>query len=208
VVSVTPRPRFTPGERTPGNHWTGGWVGPRAGLDAGAKRKILCPCRGSNPDRPARSQTLHCLSCHGSSIVMTCNKNYVGPTHISYYMFACLRRQKKRRLSEAVTSHPVYKSPCIFLLLQWFWFASLVSNNGLVYERYWNVIPKPRFRDTGSITVSPRKTDLNSYIRICIILWQRKCAVVSDYSTVDVRSTLPPSSCPWTSVPNLSGTST
>jgi hypothetical protein len=26
-------------------------VGPRAGLDAGARRKILCPCRGSNPGR-------------------------------------------------------------------------------------------------------------------------------------------------------------
>jgi hypothetical protein len=48
-----------PGERTPGTHWIGGWVGTRAGLDAGARRKILCPCRGSNPDRPARSQTLY-----------------------------------------------------------------------------------------------------------------------------------------------------
>jgi hypothetical protein len=47
-----------PGERTPGTHWIGGWVGPRAGLDAGARRKILCICRGSNPDRPARSQIL------------------------------------------------------------------------------------------------------------------------------------------------------
>jgi hypothetical protein len=44
----------TPG--TPGTHWLGGWVCLRAGLDAGAGRKILCPCRGSNPDRPARSQ--------------------------------------------------------------------------------------------------------------------------------------------------------
>jgi hypothetical protein len=52
VVSVTPRPRFTPGERTPGTHWIGGWVGLRAGLDAGARRIILCPCRGSNLDRP------------------------------------------------------------------------------------------------------------------------------------------------------------
>jgi hypothetical protein len=37
-------------------------VSPRAGLDAGARRKILCPCRGPNPDRPARIQTLYCLS--------------------------------------------------------------------------------------------------------------------------------------------------
>jgi hypothetical protein len=42
---------FTPGERTPGTHWTGGWVGPRAGLDTEATGKILCPRRESNPDR-------------------------------------------------------------------------------------------------------------------------------------------------------------
>jgi hypothetical protein len=59
MVSITPRPRFTPGGRTPGTHWIGGWVGPRAGLDAGARRKILCPCRGSKPDRPACSRTLY-----------------------------------------------------------------------------------------------------------------------------------------------------
>jgi len=52
VVSITPRPRFTPGERTPGTHCTGGWVGPRAGLDTEARGKILCPRRGPNPDRP------------------------------------------------------------------------------------------------------------------------------------------------------------
>jgi hypothetical protein len=32
---------FTPGERAPGTHWTGGWVKPRAGLDALEKRKFL-----------------------------------------------------------------------------------------------------------------------------------------------------------------------
>jgi hypothetical protein len=31
---------FTPGERTPGTHWTGGWVGSRAGLDTEARGKI------------------------------------------------------------------------------------------------------------------------------------------------------------------------
>jgi hypothetical protein len=37
-----PRPcRFTPGERALGTHWTGGWVEPRAGLDATEKRKFL-----------------------------------------------------------------------------------------------------------------------------------------------------------------------
>jgi hypothetical protein len=59
------QPRFTPGERIPGTHWIGGWVGPRAGLDAGARRKIVCLCRGSNLDRPVRSQTLYCLSYRG-----------------------------------------------------------------------------------------------------------------------------------------------
>jgi hypothetical protein len=43
---------FTPGERTPGTHWTGDWVGPRAGLDTQARGKILRPRRGSNPDCP------------------------------------------------------------------------------------------------------------------------------------------------------------
>jgi hypothetical protein len=55
-----------PRGKDPGTHCTGGWVGPKAGLDAGARRKILCLCRGLNPDRPARSQTLYCLRYRGS----------------------------------------------------------------------------------------------------------------------------------------------
>jgi hypothetical protein len=56
VVYVTPRPRFTPGERTPGTHCTGGWVGPRAGLDTETRGKILSPLPGielRSPGRPA-----------------------------------------------------------------------------------------------------------------------------------------------------------
>jgi hypothetical protein len=32
-----------------GTHWIGGWVGLRAGLDAGMRRKIPAPYRDSNP---------------------------------------------------------------------------------------------------------------------------------------------------------------
>jgi hypothetical protein len=57
---------FYPRGKDPGTHCTEGWVGPRAGLDAEARRKILCPSRGLNPDCPDRSQTLYCLSYRGS----------------------------------------------------------------------------------------------------------------------------------------------
>jgi hypothetical protein len=52
VVRVTPRPRFTPVERTPGTHCTGGWVGPRAGQVTETRRKILSPLPGIEPRSP------------------------------------------------------------------------------------------------------------------------------------------------------------
>jgi hypothetical protein len=44
--------RFTPKEGALGTHWIGGWVGPRAVLDAVVKKKIPSPCRESNPTTP------------------------------------------------------------------------------------------------------------------------------------------------------------
>jgi hypothetical protein len=45
--------RFTHRERDPGTHWIGGWVNPRAFLDAVVKRKIPGCChRESNPRTP------------------------------------------------------------------------------------------------------------------------------------------------------------
>jgi hypothetical protein len=84
-----PRPRFTPF----GTHWIRGWVGPRAGLDAEARRKILCPCRWSNPDRPARSQTLYWLSYCGSfafsSLSFFCH--LIGtPNYLTVPMSICI----------------------------------------------------------------------------------------------------------------------
>jgi hypothetical protein len=49
VLSASHSGRFSPG-----THWIGGWMGPRVGLNAVAKRKIPSPCLESNPDRPAR----------------------------------------------------------------------------------------------------------------------------------------------------------
>jgi hypothetical protein len=47
-----PAALYLRGKDPQGTHWTGGWVGPRAGLDAEARGKILCLWRGSNLDRP------------------------------------------------------------------------------------------------------------------------------------------------------------
>jgi hypothetical protein len=47
MVSFTSRPLY-PGERALSTHWIGGRVGPRAGLDALEKRKIL-PLPGIEP---------------------------------------------------------------------------------------------------------------------------------------------------------------
>jgi hypothetical protein len=48
VVSFRPG-YFTPGEKTFGTHWIGGWVGRRSDLDVVEKKKIS-PKRDSNSD--------------------------------------------------------------------------------------------------------------------------------------------------------------
>jgi hypothetical protein len=55
--------RFTPGERAPGTHRIGGWMGPRTGLDHVMRRKILSlPVLEHGPlRRSARSQSLYRL---------------------------------------------------------------------------------------------------------------------------------------------------
>jgi hypothetical protein len=60
--------RFTAGERSPGTHWRGGWVGPRAGMDDVEKRKILPlpELELRSLGRLARSQSLYRLRHHGS----------------------------------------------------------------------------------------------------------------------------------------------
>jgi hypothetical protein len=56
--------RFTPGERAPGTHWIGDWVGSRAVLDDVERKKFLIlPGLELRPlGRPARSRSLYRLS--------------------------------------------------------------------------------------------------------------------------------------------------
>jgi hypothetical protein len=59
---------LAPRKRPPCTHCTVGCVGLRAGLDTEVTGKILRPCRGSNSDRPVRSQTLYCLSYQAPTV--------------------------------------------------------------------------------------------------------------------------------------------
>jgi hypothetical protein len=61
---------FTPGERSPSAHCIGGWVGPRAGMDAMENRAFLT-LKGIELrplGRPARSQSLYRPRYRGSQI--------------------------------------------------------------------------------------------------------------------------------------------
>jgi hypothetical protein len=65
VVSVTPRPRFTPGERTPRYPLYRRLGGPQSWSGHRGYRKNSLPVSGiepRSPGRPACSQTLYCLS--------------------------------------------------------------------------------------------------------------------------------------------------
>jgi len=64
VVSSTPRPHFYPQER-PGTHFTGGWVGHRAGLDG---RKISSP-PGFDPG-PSSPQSVAVPTATQPTVVM------------------------------------------------------------------------------------------------------------------------------------------
>jgi hypothetical protein len=63
--------RFRPGERAPGTHWIGGWVGPTVDLDA-VTRKIPNSCRESNPGRPARSLVAILTGLHSGTKLIIC----------------------------------------------------------------------------------------------------------------------------------------
>jgi hypothetical protein len=79
--------RFNPAEKASSTHWIGGWVGPRAGLDAEEKRKIL-QCRESNPGRLPCSLLLYRQSYPDSSSLITFVNNYHFVSH--HYTIDCV----------------------------------------------------------------------------------------------------------------------
>jgi hypothetical protein len=83
VVSATPRRVLPPG-KGPITHWTGGCVGPRAGLDSEVREKILYLWRESNLDRPVVQS------------VARQRKIFTGPKKKSY--ISLLNTVGKRRL--------------------------------------------------------------------------------------------------------------
>jgi hypothetical protein len=88
--SVSRLGRFTPRERAPGTHCIGGWVSPRAVLDAVVKRKISSLRRESN----ARTPIVHPVAqCSTDSAITALNLVYLPDSmvcaHFSRGMYLC-----------------------------------------------------------------------------------------------------------------------
>jgi hypothetical protein len=95
--------RFTPGERTPGTNWIGGWVGPRAGLDDVEKRKLLTlpGLEIRTLGCPARNQSLYRLRYPDS-----------WATHVYNIIFSLLSLFKRMKVG-LCDLHSVCISPLI-----------------------------------------------------------------------------------------------
>jgi hypothetical protein len=135
-VSFTPRPLY-PRERDPFTQWTGGWVGPRAGLETVVKRQIPCPCQDSNPRsniQPAAQRYTTELSQLLCYLIYGWNSNSISLlvtlTEVSYCLLVLLeiafhnmppkislstklrtgKKVKKGKLSLRLTKHHAMKA--------------------------------------------------------------------------------------------------
>jgi hypothetical protein len=72
VVSITPRPSFTPGERTPGSPWIRGWLAFVAGLDTDAKGKLFASAGDRTPT--VQSVVRHCTDLAAPELIMLIRK--------------------------------------------------------------------------------------------------------------------------------------
>jgi hypothetical protein len=114
VVSFTPRP-LNPQGKAPSAHWIGGWVGPRACLDAVERRKFLPlpELELRPPGFQARSQSLYPLSYPDSDSIR-CRILISGATLSSLYSCLC---KMKSDLTQAIITF-LYFSTCKKIYLQ------------------------------------------------------------------------------------------
>jgi hypothetical protein len=77
--SASRRGSFTPRERALGTHWIGGWVGPRAVLDAVVKREIPSPRRESNPRTPTVQPVAQRYTDWAITALMECTGQWIVP---------------------------------------------------------------------------------------------------------------------------------
>jgi hypothetical protein len=122
---------FTPGERTPSTHYTGGWMGHRAGLDTEARGKILCPRRGSNPDRPVvRPVIRHCTDWANPAHKIYCmgTKIRLFNTNVKFVLlYGCETWKETRDPEKKLQS---YVNRCLRLILG-IWWPNVISNEDL-----------------------------------------------------------------------------
>jgi hypothetical protein len=111
VVSVTPRPRFSPEERTPGTHCTGGWVGPRAGLDTRARKKLFRLCRGSTS--LVQSVVRHCSSI---GCCYTVRELDAGTYQFSVPVYYYARRAVQTPVKQDISPEPLFFTVSFILL--------------------------------------------------------------------------------------------
>jgi hypothetical protein len=89
---LQPPAAFPPRERVPDDHWIGGWVGPRAGLDAVVKRKIPTSRQESNPrltcirGNPPYLKAVSCIR-----ILTTCHAVVTRETSNTYFFLRKLQ---------------------------------------------------------------------------------------------------------------------
>jgi hypothetical protein len=77
-------------------------------LDAGARRKILCPCQGSNPNRPARVviTAVVVTIITTTTITISYQKSFNQfVIHYNQKRVRCRRNQKKGLVLELICLH-------------------------------------------------------------------------------------------------------
>jgi hypothetical protein len=128
--SFTPRPLY-PRERASGTLWIGGWVGPRAVLDAVVKINIPSPCQESNPIILI-VQPIEFLKFSGGSYIIYCI--FSSPNEITTMCFSLYHRH---RLSPSLHQDPEHLVSYLtqFTLMILFTFQ-IICILGLPYNRF------------------------------------------------------------------------